>query len=216
MFRNPRRSRPGIAPEAADATRGGGAGIGCGLHRTDITTHDRGDQSGIDLLPTDKHDVRSLDHRVGGFNHADQSARFDHADCFADVRLGGCHDGQFSRIAGRKRPYRRPALPSAFATLVAIGPPPGGFRSSSVERRSSCRAGDADMSYARRGTSGSSGATDLRDADRNHRNRVEQDGLHARFRAVLAVVGIARLSETAQSAEVVTGEPLVNRALSDA
>ena len=73
------------ADELADAARGGGAGVGRGLHRADVAAHDRGHEAGVDFLPADEHDVRGLDHRVGGFDHADEPARLDHAERVADV-----------------------------------------------------------------------------------------------------------------------------------
>ena len=72
------------ADQFADAPRGRGAGVGGGLHRADVAAHDRGDEPGVDFLPADEHDVRGLDHRVGGFDHADQAARLDHAERVAD------------------------------------------------------------------------------------------------------------------------------------
>ena len=69
--------------ELADTPRRCGTGIGRRLDRRDIATHDRGHEPGIDFLPPDKDDVRSLDHRVGGFNHADEAACFDEAERLA-------------------------------------------------------------------------------------------------------------------------------------
>ena len=77
------------ADQLADAARGGGAGVGRGLHGADVAADDRGDQAGIDLLPADEDDVRGLHHRVGRFDHADQAARFDHAERVAEQVL--CH-----------------------------------------------------------------------------------------------------------------------------
>ena len=75
------------ADELADATRGGGARVGGGLDRSDVATDDRGDEAGIDFLPANEHDVRGLDHGVGGLDHADQAAGFDHAECVAEFAL---------------------------------------------------------------------------------------------------------------------------------
>ena len=66
--------------ELADPARGGGAGVGGGLHRRDIAPHDGGDVTGADLLPTDKGDFRGLDHRVGRFDHRDQPLGFNHPE----------------------------------------------------------------------------------------------------------------------------------------
>ena len=93
------------ADQLTDATGGGRACIGRRLDGTDIPANDRGDEPGINFLPSHKHDVRGLHHRVRGLDHADQPASFDHADCFADVCLGGSHEGQFSsrtRAGGKK------------------------------------------------------------------------------------------------------------------
>ena len=65
--------------------------------RADVTSDNRGDQAGVDLLPADEHDVRGLHHRVGGLDHAHESARFDHAERFAAVCLR-CHVRSLPRI----------------------------------------------------------------------------------------------------------------------
>ena len=77
------------ADEFADAAGGRSAGVGRGLHRADIAPDDGGDQAGIDLLPADEHDIGGLAHRVGGFDHADESACFDHPECVAGKFLLG-------------------------------------------------------------------------------------------------------------------------------
>ena len=68
------------ADQLANTSRRGGARIGRGLDRTDVASDDSGDETGINLLPTDEHHVRCLHHRVSGFDHADQAAGFDHTD----------------------------------------------------------------------------------------------------------------------------------------
>src|SRR5437868_226126 len=65
-----------------------GAGIRRGFHRPDVASHDRCHQTRIDFLPADKDDVGRLAHRVGGFDHADQAARLDHAERVADFAFG--------------------------------------------------------------------------------------------------------------------------------
>ena len=76
------------ADELADAAGGGGAGIGRGLHRADVAAHDRRHEARVDFLPADEHDVGRLAHRVGGFDHADEAARLDHAERVADLAFG--------------------------------------------------------------------------------------------------------------------------------
>ena len=75
------------ADELPDAARRGGAGVGCRFHRSDIAAHDRRHEAGVHLLPADEDDVGGLHHRVGGFDHADEPAGFDHAQRVADVTL---------------------------------------------------------------------------------------------------------------------------------
>jgi hypothetical protein len=55
--------------DLTDLSASGGAGIDCGAHGCNITAHDCRHQSGIDLFPTHKPNVRGLDHRIGSFNH---------------------------------------------------------------------------------------------------------------------------------------------------
>jgi hypothetical protein len=71
------------AYELADTSRGRGSGVSRSLDRTDITPNNRGDEARIDLLPADEDHVRSLDHRIGRLDHADETARLDHPQCFA-------------------------------------------------------------------------------------------------------------------------------------
>ena len=73
------------ADQLTYASRGSGAGIGGGFHGTDVTADDRGDQAGIHFLPADEHDVGGLHHRVGRFDHADETAGLDHPERVADV-----------------------------------------------------------------------------------------------------------------------------------
>src|SRR4029079_2515502 len=79
-----RRARDHMdADELADAACRGCACIGRGLHGGDVAANDRSDQTGVDFLPADEQDVRRLDHRVGGFDHAHESAGLDEAERFA-------------------------------------------------------------------------------------------------------------------------------------
>src|SRR5439155_5498002 len=73
------------ANELADAAGGGRACVGGRFHRTDIAAYDCRHESGVDFLPADEGDIRGLHHRVGGFNHADETARLHHAERVADV-----------------------------------------------------------------------------------------------------------------------------------
>src|SRR5215207_1288415 len=73
------------ADQFADTPGGGRAGVSRGLHRADIAAYDCRDQAGVDFLPANEDDVRGLDHRVGGLDHADQTARLDHAQRVADL-----------------------------------------------------------------------------------------------------------------------------------
>ena len=81
-----RRPRNDVdADELADAAGRGRACVGGRFHGSDVAAHDGGDQPGIDLLPADEDHVRGLHHRIGGFDHADQSSRFDHAERVANL-----------------------------------------------------------------------------------------------------------------------------------
>ena len=75
------------ADQLADAAGGGGPGVGGGLDRADVAADDRGDQPGIHFLPAHEHDVRGLQHGVGGLDHADEAARLDHAERVAEGRF---------------------------------------------------------------------------------------------------------------------------------
>jgi hypothetical protein len=50
--------------------------------RGDITSHDRSDEAGVDLFPTDQTNVRSFHHCISRFDHRYQSATFNHSECF--------------------------------------------------------------------------------------------------------------------------------------
>ena len=66
--------------ELADAPRGGSAGVGRGLDRADIAAREHRHIARADVLLADEDDVGGLDHRIGGFNGADEAARFNHAE----------------------------------------------------------------------------------------------------------------------------------------
>ena len=68
--------------QLADAARGGGAGVGRGLHRADVAAHQHGDVAGADVFLADQRDVGGLDHRVGGFDRADEAFGFDQPERF--------------------------------------------------------------------------------------------------------------------------------------
>ena len=59
--------------ELADAARGGGSGIGRGLHSSDIAPNHHGDVPGADVFLADQRDIGGLDHRIGSFDRSDQS-----------------------------------------------------------------------------------------------------------------------------------------------
>ena len=79
------------ADELSDLACSGGAGIGGGLHGSHVTSNDRGDEAGVDLLPPDEGDVGGLDHRIDGFDHADEPSRFNHSESFTGRGRLGCH-----------------------------------------------------------------------------------------------------------------------------
>ena len=70
-----RRARDDVhADQLSDAPSGCGSSVGRRLYRADIAADDGGDEPGIDFLPADEHDVGRLQHRVGRFDHPDESA----------------------------------------------------------------------------------------------------------------------------------------------
>src|SRR4029078_6414498 len=83
------------ADELTTPARCRGAGVGGGFDRADIAANDCRHETRIDFLPADEDDVRGFYHRVGGFDHTDQPARFDHSEGVADIAL------LFVRHAGR-------------------------------------------------------------------------------------------------------------------
>ena len=62
--------------QLADAPRGGGAGVGRGLHRADVAAHHHRDVARADVFLADQHDVGGLDHGVGRFDRADETLWF--------------------------------------------------------------------------------------------------------------------------------------------
>jgi len=66
--------------ELAHAPRGGGAGVGSGLHGADITTHEHGDVAGTDIFLPDEDDVGGFDHRIRRFDGSDEAFGFHHAE----------------------------------------------------------------------------------------------------------------------------------------
>jgi hypothetical protein len=66
----------------ADPPTGGSTGFDGALDRADFTAHDRGYQTGIDLFPTNQHDVRGFYGGIGGFDHCYQATTFDQSQGF--------------------------------------------------------------------------------------------------------------------------------------
>jgi hypothetical protein len=62
----------------ANAPRRSCAGIGRGFDRTNVAAHHDSDVATTNIFRTDQYHVRGLDHRVGGFNGANQSLGLDH------------------------------------------------------------------------------------------------------------------------------------------
>ena len=77
--------RPGNdlhADDLAEPTAGGGARVGCGLHRGDVAGHKRSDQPAAHLVPADELDVRGLQHRVGGLDQDHKALGLNHPQRF--------------------------------------------------------------------------------------------------------------------------------------
>ena len=68
-----------IAVTVPTFARRGCTGIDRGFDRTDFAANDRGNKPGIDPFIADQSDVRCFDHRVGRFDHRDQTHTFDHS-----------------------------------------------------------------------------------------------------------------------------------------
>jgi hypothetical protein len=65
-----------------DLSAGGSSSINGSAHGSNVTSHDRGYQSGVNLFPADEAHVRSFDHCVCCFDHRYQTHAFNHAECF--------------------------------------------------------------------------------------------------------------------------------------
>ena len=65
--------------DLADALCRALARFGRRLDGRDIAAHHRGDVPATGLLVADELDLGRLDHRVGGFDHADETFDFDHS-----------------------------------------------------------------------------------------------------------------------------------------
>ena len=68
------------AYELTDPAGRCGTGIGGSLDGADVAADQRGNEPGINLLPTYEHDIGGFQHRVRGFNHADEALGLDHAE----------------------------------------------------------------------------------------------------------------------------------------
>jgi hypothetical protein len=66
----------------ANSLTGRSARIDCTTNRRYVSTHNRGDQTGVDLFPADEPNVRRLNSSVSRFDHRDQPATLDHSECF--------------------------------------------------------------------------------------------------------------------------------------
>src|SRR5687767_1292796 len=70
------------ADQLADASRCRSARICRSFHSSNIATHDRRHGAGTNLFVTNKRDVSSFHHCIGGFDHCYQSFCFNHSECF--------------------------------------------------------------------------------------------------------------------------------------
>src|SRR5688500_11796286 len=66
----------------ANSLPGRRPGVDRDTDSSDIASHNRGDQAGIDLLPTNETNVCSFHHGVSRFDHRYQSTTFNHSECF--------------------------------------------------------------------------------------------------------------------------------------
>src|SRR5207247_9139814 len=71
--------------QLADAARGGGAGVGRGLHRGDVAAHDRGHIARADLFPAHEGHLGGLDHGIGRLAHRDAPFGLDHPERFTHL-----------------------------------------------------------------------------------------------------------------------------------
>jgi hypothetical protein len=65
-------------------------GIDCTPDCRYVSTHNRGDETSVDLFPTDEANIRRLNHRVSRFDHRHQPTTFDHSECFRHASLLLC------------------------------------------------------------------------------------------------------------------------------
>jgi hypothetical protein len=68
--------------DLADSLAGGSARVNSATHGGNISTHDRGHQACIDLLPPDEANIRRFDHCVRSLDHRHETSTFDHSECF--------------------------------------------------------------------------------------------------------------------------------------
>src|SRR5580765_1179095 len=69
------------ADNLSDLGRGGGAGVGGGLHARDVAAEERGHVTAPDFFPAGEGDVGGLERGVGGLEQRTEPLGFDHADC---------------------------------------------------------------------------------------------------------------------------------------
>jgi hypothetical protein len=65
-----------------DPACSGGTCVHGGSNRSNLSSHDRCDKTGVDLFVSDQSDIGRLDHCVGRFDHSDQAHTFNHPQCF--------------------------------------------------------------------------------------------------------------------------------------
>src|SRR5262245_36492714 len=110
--------------ELADAPRGGGAGIGCGLHGRDGAAGDGGHVPGANLIPADKRHFGGLHPGIRRFDHRDEPLGFDHPERFTHSNLPYLISRTAASISAVSSRYVSRISPSASGTRRA--PPPSG------------------------------------------------------------------------------------------
>src|SRR4051812_47627210 len=65
-----------------DSLACGGARVDRTANSSDVATHNRGHETGVDLFPTNETNIRSFHHRVGSLDHGHESTTFNHSECF--------------------------------------------------------------------------------------------------------------------------------------
>src|SRR4029079_7600302 len=90
--------------------------VRCRFHRRHVSADDGGDEASVNFLPSHKHDVRGLHHRVGVFDHSDEAARFHKAERVTQLLAGWC--GRFPGLGAHWRVSypKRPGKFVAFTT----------------------------------------------------------------------------------------------------